>query len=163
MVFSRDAFGRVDSFLLRKSKSRSRPVQFDISRPPYFGSVSDVYGKKGKLAGFNPPTFGTVENRTAVGLPAVPTTATGVISGTPIGGSSSDVTITLIGRGVTVTKVFKVQIADLVPLSSPSTPMPPVMRFSAYRPPCPSQAVGWGSTASPVQPVARRQRTVHWL
>ena len=39
--------------------------------------------------------------------------ATGEISGTPVGGSSSDVTITLTGRGVTTTKVFKVQVVDM--------------------------------------------------
>ena len=103
-------------FSYENQKAGADLFEFDnFQGPPYFGDVSDVYGKKGKLMSFNPPTFGTVENRTAVGLPAGLSynTATGVISGTPIGGSSSDVTITLTGRGVTVTKVFKVQIADL--------------------------------------------------
>ena len=64
---------------------------------------------------FSPPTFGTIDSRTAVGLPAGLSynVATGEISGTPVGGSSSDVTITLTGRGVTTTKDFKVQVVDL--------------------------------------------------
>ena len=42
---------------------------------------------------FSPPTFGTIDSRTAVGLPAGLSynVATGEISGTPVGGSSSDV------------------------------------------------------------------------
>ena len=64
---------------------------------------------------FTPPMFGTIDSRSAVGLPAGLSfnVATGEISGTPVGGSSSDVTITLTGRGVTTTKVFKVQVVDL--------------------------------------------------
>ena len=86
-----------------------------LQGPPYFGDVADVYGKKGDLMRFTPPTFGTIDSRSAVGLPAGLSynVATGEISGTPVGGSSSDVTITLTGRGVTTTKVFKVQVVDM--------------------------------------------------
>ena len=64
---------------------------------------------------FTPPMFGTIESRSAVGLPTGLNfnVATGEVSGTPVGGSSADVTITLTGRGVTTTKVFKVQVVDL--------------------------------------------------
>ena len=86
-----------------------------LQGPPYFGDVADVYGKKGTLMRFTPPMFGTIDSRSANGLPAGLSfnVATGEISGTPVGGSSSDVSITLTGRGVTTTKVFKVQVVDL--------------------------------------------------
>jgi hypothetical protein len=86
-----------------------------LQGPPYFGEVADVYGKKGTLMRFTPPMFGTIDSRTAVGLPAGLSfnVATGEISGTPVGGSSSDISITLTGRGVTTTKVFKAQVVDL--------------------------------------------------
>ena len=68
----------------------------NLQGPPYFGDVADAYGKKGQAMNFSPPTFGTIDSRTAVGLPAGLSynVATGEISGTPVGGSSSDVTIT---------------------------------------------------------------------
>ena len=71
--------------------------------------------RKGTLMRFTPPMFGTIDSRSANGLPAGLSfnVATGEISGTPVGGSSSDVSITLTGRGVTTTKVFKVQVVDL--------------------------------------------------
>ena len=49
---SRYALNQVDSILLREPKSRSRPCSnsANLQGPPYFGDVSDVYGKKGKLA-----------------------------------------------------------------------------------------------------------------
>jgi hypothetical protein len=86
-----------------------------LQGPPYFGEVADVYGKKGTLMRFTPPMFGTIDSRSANGLPAGLSfnVVTGEISGTPVGGSSSDVSITLTGRGVTTTKVFKVQVVDL--------------------------------------------------
>ena len=85
-----------------RTKRRIRDV-FDfgpLQGPPYFGDVADVYGKKGNLMRFTPPMFGTIDSRSANGLPAGLSfnVATGEISGTPVGGSSSDVSITLTGR-----------------------------------------------------------------
>ena len=70
-------------FSYENQKAGADLFEFDnFQGPPYFGDAIGRYGKKGKLMSFNPPTFGTVENRTAVGLPAGLSynTATGVIS-----------------------------------------------------------------------------------
>ena len=104
------------TFSYENQKADADVFDFGVLQgPPYFGDVADVYGKKGDLMRFTPPTFGTIDSRSAVGLPAGLSynVATGEISGTPVGGSSSDVTITLTGRGVTTTKVFKVQVVDM--------------------------------------------------
>ena len=87
----------------------------DVAGPPFFGDVAAVYGKKGKAMSFTVPTFGTVDNRSAVGLPAGLSydVSNGLISGTPVGGGASEVTFSVTGKGVTVTKKINVKIVDL--------------------------------------------------
>ena len=72
--------------------------------------IVDTYGKKGKAMNFTVPTFGTGDSLSAVGLPAGLSlnAATGEISGTPVGGGASEVTFSVTGKGVTVTKKLPV-------------------------------------------------------
>ena len=102
--FLRDAFGRVDSSPTKIKKQEPTCSNSTISRSSLFQNDIDVCGKK-ETHEQSKPLTGTVENRTrSVCPPVCPTTLRRASFPGLDWGSSSGVTITLTGRGVTVTR-----------------------------------------------------------
>ena len=69
---------------------------------------------KSEAISFQVPIKGTAETLKAVGLPAgLSLSADGIISGTPLTGGTTPVTLTATGKGVTVEKKITVKVVDV--------------------------------------------------
>ncbi|MEL0119260.1 MAG: DUF2341 domain-containing protein, partial [Opitutae bacterium] len=105
--------------------------------PPEFVGEVQITGLINNDASGNPvseaistqiPIKGTAESITAVGLPAGLSLQTGgVISGTPLTGGTTPVTVTATGKGVTVEKKVTVKVVDITNYTHSLT-----LSFSGY-------------------------------